>query len=49
MRLVPRSLGVRAFLLIALLIVTSLVASALLLRQAEREPRAYQRAQRSPR
>ncbi|MBU1689108.1 MAG: HAMP domain-containing protein [Gammaproteobacteria bacterium] len=45
MRLVPRSLGVRAFLLIALLIVTSLVASALLLRQAEREPRAYQRAQ----
>lgn len=45
MRLVPRTLGARAFLLIALLIVASLAASSWLLRQSEREPRAQQLAQ----
>ena len=45
MRLVPRTLGVRAFLLIALLIVASLAASGWLLRQSEREPRSQQLAQ----
>lgn len=45
MRLVPRTLGVRAFLLIALLIVASLAASGWLLRQSELEPRAHQLAQ----
>lgn len=45
MRLVPRSLGVRAFLLIACLIVASLAASAWLLRQSEMTPRAHQLAQ----
>ena len=45
MRLVPRTLGTRAFVLIALLIVASLAASGWLLRQSEREPRARQLAQ----
>lgn len=45
MRLVPRTLGVRAFLLIAWLIVASLAASGWLLRQSEREPKAHQLAQ----
>jgi two-component system osmolarity sensor histidine kinase EnvZ len=45
MRLVPRTLAVRAFLLIALLIVASLATSGWLLRQSEREPRAHQLAQ----
>jgi two-component system osmolarity sensor histidine kinase EnvZ len=45
MTLLPRSLGVRAFLLIALLIVVSLGASAVLFRQTERGPRAQQLAQ----
>ncbi|HSD61347.1 MAG TPA: ATP-binding protein [Burkholderiales bacterium] len=41
----PRSLAARAFLLIALLIVLSLVAAAEIFRLAEREPRARQLAQ----
>lgn len=45
MKWLPRTLGVRAFLLIALLIVASLAASGWLLRQSEREPRAHQLAQ----
>lgn len=45
MKLAPRTLGTRAFLLIALLILVSLLASALLFRQAEREPRARALAQ----
>jgi two-component system osmolarity sensor histidine kinase EnvZ len=45
MRLIPRTLGVRAFVLIALLIVASLAASGWLLRHSEREPQAQQLAQ----
>jgi two-component system osmolarity sensor histidine kinase EnvZ len=45
MRGAPRSLGGRAFVLIALLIVLSLAASVMLFRQAERAPRAQQLAQ----
>jgi len=45
MTLLPRSLGGRAFVLIALLIVLSLAASVVLFRQAERAPRAQQLAQ----
>jgi two-component system osmolarity sensor histidine kinase EnvZ len=45
MTLAPRSLRVRAFLLIALLIMLSLAASTLIYRQAEQEPRAHQTAQ----
>ena len=45
MRLVPHSLRVRAFLLIALLIMLSLAASALIYRQSEQAPRAHQMAQ----
>lgn len=45
MRIVPRSLRVRAFLLIASLITLSLAASALIYRQAESGPRAHQMAQ----
>ena len=41
----PRSLAARAFLLIALLIVLSLLAAAEIFRLAEREPRARQLAQ----
>jgi two-component system osmolarity sensor histidine kinase EnvZ len=41
----PRSLAARAFLLIALLIVLSLLAAAEIFRAAEREPRARQLAQ----
>ena len=45
MRLAPRTLGVRAFLLIALLILASLATSGWLLRQSELEPKAQQLAQ----
>ena len=45
MKLIPRRLGTRAFLLIASLIVASLVASAWLFRQSENTPRAHQLAQ----
>lgn len=45
MTLFPRSLATRAFLLIALLILLSLIASTILFRQAERTPRAMQLAQ----
>ncbi|MHB9102678.1 MAG: ATP-binding protein [Sulfuricella sp.] len=45
MKWLPRTLGVRAFLLIALLIMASLAASGWLLRQSEREPKAQQLAQ----
>ncbi|HEX6828511.1 MAG TPA: ATP-binding protein [Burkholderiales bacterium] len=41
----PRSLAARAFLLIALLIVLSLLAAAEIFRRAEREPRARELAQ----
>jgi len=43
--MLPRSLAVRAFLLIALLILVSLAASLQLFRAAEREPRSRQLAQ----
>lgn len=45
MRLLPRTLGARAFLLIALLIVMSFMASVVLFRSAEEVPRAHQLSQ----
>lgn len=45
MKLLPRTLAVRAFLLIALLIVLSLLASIAIFRTTEQQPRAHQLAQ----